>query len=91
MPYDVGYVKIRFPEHAKAIDEIASRSESFRDLCLDFEAAETAMQKWKVSTAPGALSRYNELALLVDELKQEIGVLLDGASVIPFVAPKSKR
>ncbi|PZM14413.1 hypothetical protein [Rhizobium tubonense] len=91
MPYDVGYVKLRFPEHAKAIDELASRSESFRDLCFDFESAETIMRKWKASDAPDAQKRYNELSLLADELAQEIVVLLDGASVIPFGKPTPKR
>lgn len=91
MPYDVGYAKLRFPSHVKAIDELASRSESFRDLCLDFETAETMLQKWKTSDAADALKRYDELSLLVNELEMEMLALIDGASVIPFSKSRPKH
>jgi hypothetical protein len=88
MPYDVAFVKRRYPEHARTIDELASRSENFRDLCLDMESAEQIMLDWKGSKAPEAPARYIELSTLVSELTAEFMEMIKGASVVPFKKPR---
>jgi hypothetical protein len=90
MPYDVGFAKRRFPDRCQAIDELAARNEDFRDLCLDFETADTVMRKWEASDAVEREARYAEFSLLVDELAKEITATLDAAAVIPFGKPQPR-
>jgi hypothetical protein len=75
---------VRFPKRCRAIDELAERNESLRDLCLDFETAEALMRKWQAATTPEREARYAEYFVLVDELAREIEAALDVAAVIPF-------
>lgn len=84
MEDDIGFAKRRFPEQAMEIDALASRDESFRELCNDFSIANDLVRKWKSSTAPERDERYAEALELMDGLGKEITVMLSLAKVVPF-------
>ncbi|KQY22526.1 hypothetical protein [Rhizobium sp. Root482] len=84
MEDDIGFAKHWFPKQAIEIDALASRDESFRELCNDFSIADDLVQKWKSSTAPERDERYAEALELMDGLSKEIGVMLSLAKIVPF-------
>jgi hypothetical protein len=84
MKYDTEFAKRRFPEQALEIDALASRNESFRELCNDFSVADDLVRNWKSSTAPERDERYDEALELMDGLGKEIHIMLDLAKVVPF-------
>lgn len=84
MQYDTEFAKRRFPEQALEIDALASRSESFRELCNDYSIADQLVRKWESSTAPERDARYAEALELMDWLGKEIHTMLDLAKVVPF-------
>ena len=88
MKYDTEFAKRRFPEQAHEIDTLASRNESFRELCNDFSIADHLVRKWESSTAPERDERYAEALELMDGLGKEIHIMLDLAKVVPFPAAR---
>ncbi|MCW0000142.1 hypothetical protein OE766_18065 [Pararhizobium sp. YC-54] len=84
MEYDTEFAKRRFPELALDIDALASRNESFRELCNDFSTADHLVRDWEPSTAPERDERYAEALELLDGLGKEIQTMLDLAKVVPF-------
>lgn len=50
-------VKSSFKERSKVVEELAARNEGFRDLCDDFEIANTAMGAFHLSGAGRAHRR----------------------------------
>jgi hypothetical protein len=81
---DTGFVKRTFPASAKAIDELAARSESFHELCHDFSFANEQMGEWETSSAPERDERYAEYAELVDVLGKEIEAALANSKISKF-------
>ena len=75
-------VRRQFPARIKAIDDLSARSEDFREICRDFADAQSALQKWNVSTDPKRDERVVEYQELIAELSKEIEGALD-ASVPP--------
>ena len=84
----IGFVKSCFHERAKVIDELALRSEGFRDLCDDFATANDEKLRWERSSAPERDERIAEYQELVDSLRIEIEQAIDRAAVIPFTRPR---
>lgn len=84
MKYNTEFAKRRFPEQAHEIDALASRNESFRELCYDFSIADDLLRNWESSTAPERDERYAEALELMDGLGKEIHIMLDLAKVVPF-------
>ncbi|AJD42135.1 hypothetical protein C9413_04475 [Rhizobium sp. SEMIA 4085] len=84
MEYDTEFAKRRFPEQTLEIEALASRNESFRELCNDFSIADQHMRDWESSTAPERDERYAEALELMDWLGKEIHTMLDLAKVVPF-------
>ncbi|MBY2990470.1 hypothetical protein HF263_06495 [Rhizobium leguminosarum] len=82
MDEDVTAVRRQFPARIKAIDDLSARSEDFREICRDFADAQSALQKWNVSTDPKRDERVVEYQELIAELSKEIEGALD-ASVPP--------
>lgn len=84
MKYDTEFAKRRFPDLALDIEALASRNESFRELCNDFSIADHLVRKWESSTAPERDERYAEALELMDGLGREIHTTLDLAKVVSF-------
>ncbi|MBY5610342.1 hypothetical protein [Rhizobium leguminosarum] len=84
MANGVGFVKSCFEERADVIEELALRSEEFRDLCDDFEIANNEEVRWQQSTAPERDERLAEYRELIDSMRTEIQQCLDRAAVVPF-------
>ncbi|MGO7907704.1 hypothetical protein AB9F35_19555 [Rhizobium leguminosarum] len=82
MDEGVTAVRRQFPARIKAIDDLSARSEDFREICRDFADAQSALQKWNVSTDPKRDERVVEYQELIVELSKEIEGALD-ASVPP--------
>ncbi|MCA2408828.1 hypothetical protein GYN07_12480 [Rhizobium leguminosarum bv. viciae 248] len=72
-------VRRQFPARIKAIDDLSARSEDFREICRDFADAQSALQKWNVSTDPKRDERVVEYQELVAELSKEIEGALDAS------------
>ncbi|MBY5715392.1 hypothetical protein HFO33_02000 [Rhizobium leguminosarum] len=83
MDEGVTAVRLQFPARSKAIDDLSARSEDFREICRDFADAQSALQKWNVSTDPKRDERVVEYQELIAELSKEIEGALDHASVPP--------
>lgn len=88
MQYDTEFAKRRFPEQTLEIESLASRNESFRDLCNDFSIADQLVRDWESSTAPERDAHYAEALELMDGLAAEIHTMLDLAKVVPFPAAR---
>ncbi|MBY5351391.1 hypothetical protein [Rhizobium leguminosarum] len=82
MDEGVSAVRRQYPARIKAIDDLSARSEDFREICRDFADAQSALQKWNVSTDPKRDERVVEYQELIAELSKEIEGALD-ASVPP--------
>ncbi|MBY5570135.1 hypothetical protein HFO55_23280 [Rhizobium leguminosarum] len=82
MDEGVTAVRLQFPARIKAIDDLSARSEDFREICRDFADAQSALQKWNVSTDPKRDERVVEYQELIAELSKEIEGALE-ASVPP--------
>ncbi|WP_163881818.1 hypothetical protein [Rhizobium laguerreae] len=82
MDEGVTAVRRQFPARIKAIDDLSARSEDFREICRDFADAQSALQKWNVSTDPKRDERVVEYQELIAELSKEIEGALN-ASVPP--------
>ncbi|NKN10680.1 hypothetical protein [Rhizobium laguerreae] len=82
MDEGVTAVRRQFPARIKAIDDLSARSEDFREICRDFADAQSALQKWNVSTDSKRDERVVEYQELIAELSKEIEGALD-ASVPP--------
>ncbi|MGO7727426.1 hypothetical protein ACC704_04950 [Rhizobium johnstonii] len=82
MDEGVTAVRRQFPARIKAIDDLSARSEDFREICRDFADAQSALQKWNVSTDLKRDERVVEYQELIAELSKEIEGALD-ASVPP--------
>ncbi|MBY5640435.1 hypothetical protein [Rhizobium leguminosarum] len=83
MDEGVTAVRLQFPARSKAIDDLSARSEDFREICRDFADAQSALQKWNVSTDPKRDERVVEYQELIAELSKEIEGALHHASVPP--------
>ncbi|MDV4157588.1 hypothetical protein ACCT14_05305 [Rhizobium brockwellii] len=82
MDEGVTAVRRQFPARIRAIDDLSSRSEDFREICRDFADAQSELAKWNVSTDPKRNERVVEYQELIAELSKEIEGALD-ASVPP--------
>ncbi|EJC66862.1 hypothetical protein OLZ32_00795 [Rhizobium sp. 1AS11] len=82
MDEGVTAVRRQFPARIKAIDDLSARSEDFREICRDFADAQSALQKWNVSTDLKRDERVVEYQELIAELSKEIEGALD-ASIPP--------
>ncbi|PDS78016.1 hypothetical protein [Rhizobium sp. L43] len=79
MDESVTAVRRQFPARIKAIDDLSARSEDFREICRDFADAQSALQKWNVSTDPKRGERVVEYQELIAELSKEIEGALDAS------------
>jgi hypothetical protein len=82
MDEGVTAVRRQFRARIRAIDDLSSRSEDFREICRDFADAQSELAKWNVSTDPKRNERVVEYQELIAELSKEIEGALD-ASVPP--------
>jgi hypothetical protein len=67
----------RFPDRGHAIEELARADESFRSLCEDLAAAQTALVHWERSSSPVREARYAEYRELVRDLVAELEATLN--------------
>lgn len=74
----------RFPDRSRAIGDLVSRNDGFREMCADFATAEAELQKWRMSTDPMRDRRIDEYLVLAEELATEIAAALDEAAAVPF-------
>ncbi|CDM58839.1 MULTISPECIES: hypothetical protein [Rhizobium] len=88
MEKGVEFAKAYFKPRAKAIEELAARSEGFRDLCDDFATASSEKLEWERSSGPDRDERIGEYTELVGSLQIEIEQALDQAHVVPFTRPR---
>ena len=88
MEKGVEFAKTYFRNRVRAIEELAARSEGFRDLCDDFATAHDGKLDWKCSSAPECAERVAEYAELIDSLQIEIELALDRAAIVPFTRPR---
>ncbi|ANM14710.1 MULTISPECIES: hypothetical protein [unclassified Rhizobium] len=88
MENGVGFVKSVFKERADVIEELAARSEGFRDLCDDFAMANTEKQKWEQSSDPERDERVTEYQELIDSMRVEIEQDIGRAAIVPFKSPR---
>lgn len=77
----VKFVATCFEEHFKAIEELAARSEGFRDLCDDFAMAKCEKLRWEQSSAPERDERIAEYRDLIDGMWIEIEQELERAAI----------
>ncbi|MBY5531980.1 hypothetical protein HFO42_03715 [Rhizobium leguminosarum] len=80
MDEGVTAVRRQFPARIKAIDDLSARSEDFREICRDFADAQSALQKWNVSTDPKRNERVVEYQELIAELSKEIEGALNASA-----------
>ncbi|QKK26966.1 hypothetical protein [Rhizobium hidalgonense] len=83
MGESVTAVRRQFPDRIRAIDELFSLSQDFREICRDFADAQSALERWNVSTDPKRNERVVEYRELIAELAKEIEGALDNVSVSP--------
>src|SRR4026209_1518774 len=74
----------KFPSHAKLIEELMIRSESFRELCEDLAEAERVLAATDQTPAMLRCGRRAECRGWVESLTNEIECTLREAKVIPF-------
>lgn len=88
MEKGVEFAKTYFKQRVRAIEELAARSEGFRDLCDDFATAYDGRLDWKRSSAPERAERVAEYTELIDSLQIEIELALDRVAIVPFTRPR---
>jgi hypothetical protein len=81
MDESIAAVRLRFPLLTDAIDDLASREETFREICGDLAEAQRELSNWQSSTDPDRDGRCAEYQELITELVKEITEMLDRASV----------
>ena len=74
----------KFPSHAKLIEELTIRSESFRELCEDLAEAERALAASEQLSETLRSARRAECQGWVDGLTKEIEEALRETKVIRF-------
>ncbi|EJZ18497.1 hypothetical protein NE852_31840 (plasmid) [Rhizobium sp. Pop5] len=84
MTNGVGFVRDCFKVRAKVVEELAARSEGFRDLCDDFLTAHDEKLRWEGSSAPERGERVAEYQELIDSMRIEIEQALDRAAIVPL-------
>jgi hypothetical protein len=78
MDESVAAVRQRFPLRAEAIEDLASRDETFLEICADLAEAQRELSNWQSSTDPDRLGRCAEYEELITGLAKEIEQALDG-------------
>lgn len=68
-----------FPNSVKEIETRGNQDQEFQLLCEDLADAETALAKWRKSTAPQRELRALEYQALVDDLVAEVAAALAGS------------
>ena len=74
----------RLPERARAIEELARHSLSFRDLCEDLAEAERGLAIAESAPAQVRAERRREWSYWVETLTAEIEEALRQAKVVPI-------
>jgi hypothetical protein len=74
----------RFPDEARLIEELAARSENFRDMCDELAEVERALLATKDVRPEIREERIAEWTGWVDRLTAEIAAELRKANVIPL-------
>ena len=80
----------RFPSAAGLIEELMTRSESFRSACEDLEVAERALAAVESLPEPVREARRAEAEEWVTRLLDEVGSMLRCANFIPISQPRGK-
>jgi hypothetical protein len=91
MDEGVAAVRLRFPDRAEIIEDLASWDNVFCEICRDFAEAETELAKWQASSDPHGAQRCAEYRELIAGLSKEIEDALDKANVVPFHPPSAQR
>jgi hypothetical protein len=81
MDESVAAVRLRFPLRAEAIEDLASRDETFLEICADLAEAQRELSIWQSSTDPDRLGRCAEYEELITDLAKEIEQALDGETL----------
>jgi hypothetical protein len=81
----------RFSSAAGLIEELMTRSESFRSACEDLEVAERALAAVDSLPEPVREARRADAEVWVMRLTDEIGSMLQRVNVIPISQGKRKR
>jgi hypothetical protein len=72
----------RFPGEGRQIEQLMERSESFRGLCADLDAAEHALATVDTLPIPLRAERRAEFEALAGDLANEIGEWLRAGNVV---------
>ncbi len=75
MPGVTRQVIARFPAHELAIERLARRSESFREMCEEYADGIEALERWQRAALPKA--SLDELGGLLADLEAEILAALE--------------
>jgi chromosome segregation ATPase len=81
----------RFPEHAQAIEQLAERDETFRDICQELADAETALESVRRGPTELREAREDEWQALIERLAAQITEALQNENVIPIRRRSSPR
>ncbi len=84
MDEGVAAVRVQFPEWAETIDALASKDESFLEICRDFAEAQVELAKWEVSPGSDRQERCAEYRELIAGLGKEIQDALNNVGTVPF-------
>jgi hypothetical protein len=82
--------KAKFPDRGRAIDELASRDDDFRTMCVDLADAEAAALRNEESPSPKREQFLAEYRDLITYLTAEIELALDAAGVVALADRRSK-
>jgi hypothetical protein len=75
MPVVTRHVVARFPDHELAVERLVRSSESFREMCEDYNDGVGALERWQYAALPKA--EMDELRGSLAELEAEILAALE--------------
>ncbi|MFP3546754.1 hypothetical protein SB748_25240 [Rhizobium sp. SIMBA_035] len=81
MDESVAAVRLLFPLRTEAIDELASRDETFLEICADLAEAKRELSHWQSSTDLDRNGRCEEYEELIAWLAKEVEEALDGKTL----------
>jgi hypothetical protein len=69
-----------YPDKKDALRRIYRTSQSFQNICQNYQKCTEALKYWEKSRRPEAPERYREYSALLQELKLEITKSLENQS-----------
>lgn len=74
----------RFPDHALAIEQLAARDETFRDICEELADATRALESVRHGPVEMRKAREDEWQALIERLAAQVAKALQNEKVIPI-------